>query len=215
MIFTFSGCLLTEKLDYTCVCRKTTGFKLLFFSFFTYFMQHKILDFRLAEVSDIFKISQRHMTNTKPVHDCTSWCLRCISPPLGSRDLLHIIIFPRGVQQTGFNQGSDHKVRVTVSSRTSVLKVPTAHPTDMARDANTRSTISCACREVMEIGGRGLTSEATHVVSTIVWIVDSEVLRVALVQPSDCLFNVPVISQRTHFIYASVFCVLTLLLQSE
>ncbi|XP_069386227.1 uncharacterized protein [Paralichthys olivaceus] len=61
---------------------------------------------------------------------------------------------------------------VAVGSRTSVLQVPTAHATDMARDAHTNITTGYGCREVMETGSTTLTGEAVYVVSTTMRIVD-------------------------------------------
>lgn len=151
-------------------------------------MQHNISAFQPANVSDFFQISQRYITTCKVCNTLVFFVVSWMSFSPWSRGLpLIIIFFPRGFQQTGFNQGSRHRVRVTVGSRTSVLKVPAAPPTDVAGDANTNITTGSGCREVVETGG----GEASHVVSAIVWIVDTKVLRVTPAQPSDCLFNVP------------------------
>lgn len=71
----------------------------------------------------------------------------------------------------------------------------------MAGNSNTNVTIGCGCREDVETGGGALTGEASHVVSSAVWIVDTEVLRVTPAQPSDCLFNVPSMRTFMHFFY--------------
>ncbi len=146
-------------------------------------------------MSDFLKSSQRlvslHKAGNTLLHLMVSFS------PAGSYGLSLIIIFIRGFQETGFYQCFYHTVRVTVGSRTSVLKVPTPLLTDMVRDANTNISTGCGGREFMKTGSSVSTGEAPHVVSAIVWIIGMQVLRVTPAQPSDCFFNVPVISQRT------------------